>query len=412
MTAGTASFLSATEASSPRADAARSHAVSARPMKPTVLHFISSIGGGGAEAMMMNLVETMHGGPWRTVVVAVDARPWPEQSQKMRELADAFYDLKSDAYLRKDTLRELHRIIREENPDIVQTWMHHADLIGGLTARIAGARHVVWSIHCREIHRNPGDSDLKMALLRGAMSVSSWFVPQRIISCSQAAIEDHSARGYPRSKMTWIPNGISTERFRPSSEAGAAVRRELGLPQDAPVIGYAGRFHEMKQLDVFFKAAALLQTRVPSAHFVLCGGTQDQLTPEASAAFASMTDASKVHFAPFRPDTERFYPALTLFTLSSRTEAFPMTLLEAMACGAPCAATDVGDCAAIIGDRSFVAPAGDASALADAWQRIVSLDDRARTALSATLRERVVNEFSIARTARRYAALYSQILDC
>ena len=169
MTAGTVSFLSATEAPQPRTEAAHSRAVSARMMKPTVLHFISSIGGGGAEAMMMNLVETMRGGPWRTVVVAVDARPWPEQSQKMRGLADAFYDLKSDAYLRKDTLRELHRIIREENPDIVQTWMHHADLIGGLTARIAGARHVVWSIHCREIHRNPGDSDLKMAVLRGAI---------------------------------------------------------------------------------------------------------------------------------------------------------------------------------------------------------------------------------------------------
>ncbi len=288
--------------------------------------------------------------------------------------------------------------------------MHHADLVGGLSARLAGVRHVVWGVHCREIHRNPGDGPVKMMLFRAGLSLLSRCVPRRIVSCSAAAIEDHAGRGYPRRKMPWIPNGICTRTFSPPADGGATARRELGLPADVPVVGFAGRFHEMKQLGVFLRAAALLQSRMPQAHFVLSGGGAEDLDAAAQSALTAMPRRGQVHLIPFRANLAQFYPALSLFSLSSRTEACPMTLLEAMSCGVPCAATDAGDCAAILGDARCVAPVGDAAALAAVWENLLVSGAGDAAAQRHALRSRVEESFSITRAARDYAALYASLL--
>jgi glycosyltransferase involved in cell wall biosynthesis len=410
MNADSASFRGTMSAPSVRA--ARDAAAGARAAdrRPTVLHFIPSVGGGGAESMLINLVEAMNGSGWRTVVVAVDARPWPARAARLREITHAFHDLESPALLHAPVQRRLRSVIRAVKPDVVQTWMHHADLIGGLNARLAGVRNVVWGIHCRETHRNPGDGALKTSLFRSALSLLSHVVPRRIVSCSSAAIEDHAARGYPRRKMRWIPNGICTRTFSPPADGGLAARRELNLPDEVPIVGFAGRFHEMKQLGVFFQAAALLQARMPRVHFALCGGTVENLDDAAREALATLPRPGQAHFMPFRADMARFYPALSLFSLSSRTEACPMTLLEAMSCGVPCAATDAGDCAALLGDAACVAPVGDAAALARAWENILKAGADERAATREALKHRVEENFSIARAARDYAALYTSFL--
>lgn len=381
-----------------------------RDSRRTALHFIPGIAGGGAETMLGNLVENMHDGAWRNVIVAVDARPWPDQARRLRGVTSAFYDLKASGTLRPGVIRELRKIIREVKPDVVQTWMHHADFVGGITARLCGVRNVVWSIHCREIHRNPGESALRHSLFRTALRLASKFVPRKIISCSAAAIEDHAANGYPRQKMEWIANGICTDKFSPQPGEGLVLRQQLGLPADAAVIGYAGRFHEMKQMETFLRAAALTLQKNPAAYFVLCGGEESSLTDEAKSALSLLSDRSRIRFAPFRANMERFYSALTIFSLSSRTEACPMTLLEAMACGIPCAATDVGDCAALLGSRDFIAPPGDAFALSAAWEHVLSLSDDARQDLSTRLRKRVVSQYSIGGCARRYEAAYDALV--
>jgi glycosyltransferase involved in cell wall biosynthesis len=272
-------------------------------------------------------------------------------------------------------------------------------------------RKVVWSIHCREIHRNPGDSNLKIALFRQALVLSSRFIPTRILSCSAAAIEDHVAIGYPRSKMRWIPNGIDAERFKPDIDAGLDTRAALHLPPNAPVIGYVGRFHEMKDLPTFLRAAALLQARVPEAHFVLCGGVEVEMSAEERGLLAQLPRRDQVRFDSFRPDPWRLYPALNVFSLSSRTEACPMTIMEAMSCGVPCVTTDVGDCGRLLEGVGQVVPMRDAAALASAWEETLRLGPTARADLSQQSRQRVLEHFTIAQAARHYADTYAQLVE-
>lgn len=371
----------------------------------TVAHFIAAPGGGGAEAMLGNLVASMDTAHWRTVVILVNGHGWPEAVEKLRAAGAEVHDLQSTAFLCRKTLAALRGLLRRIKPDVLQTWMHHADFVGGWCARMAGVRHVVWGIHCREIHRNPGDSNLKMAVFRRLLAASSRLVPTRIISCSAAAIQDHTRMGYPRDRMTWVHNGISTARFRPDAEARSAVRQELRVPADAPLVGYVGRFHEMKNLSTWLKAAALLQARRPDTHFWLCGGMDWELDDCARAALSVMPRRNQVHFTDFRPDPERVYPALDIFSLSSRTEACPMTVMEAMACGVPCVTTDVGDCALLLEGAGRVAPARQPEALEQAWEQVL-----AAPPATDAVRQLAVERFDIGVAARAYERVYREVV--
>ena len=312
--------------------------------RPAVLHFIASIDGGGAEAMLRSLVTRTDHQRWRVIVVAVDARSWPGATAFLKEHCDAFYDLESPKFLNRQTTSGLCRILRAEKPDLVQTWMHHADLVGGVIAKLMGVRRVIWSIHCREIHRSPGDSELKSSLLKGALAIASRIVPDTIVSCSQAAIEDHRKRGYPTKRMRWIPNGIDILRFQPNAKA-----------RNLPIIEH-------------------------------------------------------VHFLPFRPDPESLYPAMDVFTLTSRTEACPMTVLEAMACGVPCVTSDTGDCGLLLDGRGELVAPGDNHGFQKAWTRMLKLSRGSDDTLAKCLRQRVIDHFSIPRAAAAYQDLYAELV--
>ncbi len=377
----------------------------------TVLHFIPAIGGGGAEAMLCNLVEAMDRQRWRSIVVTLNAKSWPQAEQRLRQAGAEIHDLDAPAFLRWPVLSQLVALIRRLKPDIVQTWMHHADLVGGWCARIAGVRNIVWGIHCREIHRNPGDSEGKVALFVKALALSSRILPRRIISCSAVAMADHEALGYARRKMLWIPNGIRTDQFVPDAAARQRTREELALPQEAPVIGFVGRFHEMKNLPLFFAAVKGLQARMAGVHWVLCGSTVEELDAVSLATYQSLPAPQQVHFVPFRPDPQALYPALDVFTLTSRTEACPMTIMEAMACGVPCVTTDVGDCARLIAETGSTVPSGDAVSLADAWQQALSESPVLKSIRQTAARQRAEEVFAIQQAASAYSKLYEEVLQ-
>jgi glycosyltransferase involved in cell wall biosynthesis len=177
------------------------------------------------------------------------------------------------------------------------------------------------------------------------------------------------------------------------------------------VIGYVGRFHEMKDLPTFLKAAALLQARVPEAHFVFCGGVEVEMTAEERELLAQLPRRDQVRFDSFRADPWRLYPALNVFSLSSRTEACPMTVIEAMSCGVPCVTTDVGDCSRLLEGVGQVVPLRDAAALAHAWEETLRLGPSARADIAQHSRQRVLERFTIAQAARQYAETYAELVE-
>jgi glycosyltransferase involved in cell wall biosynthesis len=172
------------------------------------------------------------------------------------------------------------------------------------------------------------------------------------------------------------------------------------------------RYNPQKDHVNFIRAARIYHQTSPQTHFILCG---EGLTWENIPITAEIDAAelrSHFHLLGRRDDMPSVFSALNLHVLSSAYgEAFPNVLGEAMACGVPCVATDVGDSSFLIGDTGMVVPPKDPQALADAWDRLLHLSAEERLSLGERARQRVQQLFSIVQIAHRYEDLYDQILD-
>src|SRR5690349_5492529 len=142
--------------------------------------------------------------------------------------------------------------------------------------------------------------------------------------------------------MEVIYNGIDSDIFRPKAEARSALRSRLGLPPDAVLIGMAGRLHRHKDHKTFFAAARLLRAEFPQVHFILCG---EGMVAHHHRLAREVADGleGRCHLMGLQRNMQAFYAALDIAANSSLSEAFPLAVGEAMACGIPCVVTKVGD---------------------------------------------------------------------
>jgi glycosyltransferase involved in cell wall biosynthesis len=301
-------------------------------------------------------------------------------------------------------LGELVQRLRRLKPDVVQTWMYHADLIGGLAARAAGVPAIVWGIR-NGAPDAPGTKWTTRAVARACATLSRR-IPTRIVFNSERAVGVHVRMGYDGAKAAVIPNGIELRHFRPDPQARADVRAELGIAREAPLIGLFARFHANKNLGGFFKAAGLLSARRPDVRYLLAGPGVD----DANASIRRWRNDAGVgavsHLLGMRTDVPRLMAALDIATSSSSSEGFPNVLAEAMACGIPCIATDAGDSSLILGDAGTVVPVGGMAELASAWHAFLALAPKERAAMGGRARARVTDLFEIGSVSRRYASLY------
>ena len=264
---------------------------------------------------------------------------------------------------------------------MVQTWLCRSNVVGGLAAKMIGVP-VVWGIHAATFDRHSSASSRAMVYLSAL--IARW-APATIISCSAAAALNHQKIGYPKSKIVLAPNGVGTERFRPDSSARTRIRSQLGVEADVFLVGMVARWHPQKDHKTLLAALALLsrQTGIPTAwKCVLVGDEMDDGNRELSRTLTSFGIKERVILAGVRHDIESIMCAIDLNVLSSLTEAMPNVVVEAMACGAPCVVTDVGDCAVLVGDTGWVVPPRSAERLAESSSRG---DERGATGRSRRL---------------------------
>lgn len=301
--------------------------------------------------------------------------------------------------------QRLIKHLRGSRPDIVQTWLYHADLVGGLAARAACVPRVVWGIHISRLDARGAKPTTLWTVRAGARL--SGLVPHKIICCAESAARLHAGMGYQANKMTVIPNGFDLQRFKPDAAARALVRHELGIADRTPLVGMISRFDPQKDHETFVRAAATLRSRLPEAKFLLCGEGSDWHNQKLVGWIEEQNLRDCFHLIGRRDDTPRLYPALDVLTLSSAYgEAFPMVVGEAMACGVPCVVTDVGDSGLLVGDTGRVVPVRDSGALAEAWNVVIGMTREAREALGSAARRRILSHYEIEAVAARYENLY------
>ena len=371
-----------------------------------VTHIISGLQADGAETVLHSITSRMDANRFENEVISLtDLGPMAERLAASGTPVRALGMRRGTANPLK--ILQLAEWLKKSKPQVIQTWMYHADLIGGSAAYLAEKLPVVWGIH----HTNLDPDQNKRTTIWTARACArlSRLLPERIVCCSEASRRAHARFGYAEEKMEVIPNGFDVRRFYPDVEAQRGLRQELGIAADVPLIGMAARFHIQKGHKNFIEAAASLHSRVPDVHYVLCGKNVDQNNTELSTWIEEAGLRNVCHLLGAREDMPRFFGALDIATSSSLSEAFPMAVGEAMACGTPCVVTDVGDSALIVGDTGKVVPADDPRSLAAAWEELLGTGPVVRQQMGRAARNRVEQRFNIGAIVERYQELYRQI---
>jgi len=373
-----------------------------------VLHIINDLATGGSEMMLYRLLSQMDRRICEPVVLSLI------KDGALRERIEALnvqvFSADMDAPLPSlAAIRRLMKLARQIKPDLIQGWMYH----GSLAAQFVRSRsrpkpRVLWGI-CNSFSAERNEKRATAALIKLGAVMSNR--PDGIVYVSHANRAQHETLGYKNANSCVIPNGFDTTLFAPSSAMRAEVRNELCVADNVVLIGMIGRFHPAKDHSNFLRAAALLIRDYKNVRFVLCGKGVDSHNSSINALVNELGISEKLLLLGERQDIPRILSALDVASSSSSNEAFPNVVGEAMSCGVPCVATNVGDVAWLLGETGIIAPPRNSEAIAQGLEKLIEIGPEGRRVLGEAARTRIIDHFSIESVAKRYESLYQQTVE-
>jgi len=314
--------------------------------------------------------------------------------------------------LKLQNLIQFQSIIKKYQPDLIQGWMYH----GNLAANIAGyiirksKPIVVWNVR-HSLYSLTNEKFLTKLIIK----ISKWFSYKvdTIIYNSQVSRRQHESFGFSKKFSLIIPNGFDTNIFRPDLNQKKIMRKQLGIPEKALVVGHVARFHPMKDHFNFLKAAVkvIQNFNRNKVYFLLIGRGVTIQNPVFSKNIPNEL-INRFYLMGERDDIPKLMQTMDIFCLSSKWgEGFPNVVGEAMASGIPCVVTDVGDCAYIVGDTGIIVPPSNSEALAQGLLKMLNKSEEERKALGKAARIRIKNYFSLEKVVKTYEKLYINLIS-
>ncbi len=361
-----------------------------------VMHVITDLDVGGAERMLVSyLTADRSSAPACFVVSLLSGGVFAEW---LRRSGLTVHEMKMGRVIGNFlSFFRIAEIIRQEKPDVIQSWMYHADLVSTLALLLSGRirkTRLYWGVRCSDM-----DTSKYRVTLRIAIWACSWlsWVPHGIIANSFAGMQVHKDLGYASENFFVIPNGVDAERFAPDARLREEVRRELDIPDGAFAVAMVARRDPMKDHETFIKAL----DKIPGAIGVLPGKGTDELS-----------DQPNLRRLGVREDIERIYAACDIVCLCSAFgEGFPNVLVEGMAAGLAPVATDVGDCARILGDVGEIVPPCNVEAFARAVENLIRLGREKVVERGAIARKRIQAEYALERAVEKFDSVYREVVS-
>lgn len=370
-----------------------------------VLHIITSLSDGGAEAVLYRMCKFDKSNT-HTVISLMNEQKYVPMLKKIG--INVFTLNFSNRRVNLKGMVKLYRIIKQIEPDVVQTWLDHADLVGGVIAKFAGKKNIVWGVHHSELKR--GESKLSTIFISRINALMSYFIPRKIIYCAEESRKSQEKIGYKKSKGMIVFNGYDWKGFKPDTSIEPSLRNELSIDCDTFLIGHVGRYDPQKDLGNLIDAFSILHKKNLKFQASIVGTELDKENSELVASIKKHDLCMHIHLLGRRDDIEVVMNGIDLFVLSSVSEAFPNVINEAMLCGTPCVTTDVGDSKFIVGETGWTVRPKDSMALADAIIKAYyekNSNSSSWMQRKAACRKRVEDNFSIDIMIENYKKVWS-----
>src|SRR5215217_4866492 len=362
-----------------------------------LLFLIAALNRGGAERQLTLLIKGLDRARFEVTVVTI--YDGGELRGEIENLAgvDVLSLHKKDRWDIVPPLWRFAQIVRRVKPQIVHGYLDTANVLALLPGKTVGAR-VVWGIRASDVDFSLYER--RSAWIDRLAAKLSRFADLIVVN-SHAGKRHHSAHGYESKRLVVIPNGFDAGQFYPDDGARQRMRSAWGIAEDECLIGLVARLDPIKDHQTFLRAAAMLSGEGCNVRFVCIGDGPASFREELQALARDEGLSDRLLWAGEQKDMRAVNSALDIATSSSLSEGFSNTIGEAMACGVPCVVTDVGDSAILVGGTGLVVPPKEPAAMSEAWKRLLDMPVAERAELGRAARERITNDYSVERLARR-----------
>jgi glycosyltransferase involved in cell wall biosynthesis len=297
-------------------------------------------------------------------------------------------------------VRAVAQYARAVQANVIHAHLPLAGIVARLAGRLAGIP-VVYTEHNLQERYHP--------LTRWANTLT---LPWCDCVLGVSAEVTRSALRHVRKPIEAITllNGVNTGSFDPMLFNRTAVRLQLGLPAEAPIMGTVAVFRQQKRLDDWLLLAEAVWQLLPEAHFVILGDGPCQAALQEQVRRQDMK--KQVHFPGRLPDVRPWLAAMDVYVMTSAFEGLPIALLEAMSMTLPVAATAAGGIPEVVrdGKEGFLVPVGQAQRLLEPIVQLLQ-NPHVRTAMGKAARQRVEEAFSVKRMVRELEHIYEQVCN-
>lgn len=375
-------------------------------MTKKIVHLITGLGQGGAENMLYKIIS--HTDKTKCDMIVISIRSEDVFSEKIRQLGIPVYHLNAKKITIISALYQYIKIIKKFKPDIVQAWMYHANMFAMLARPFLAKHDIYFNIRaCLDcVTENE-------KLTKCVIKMNAWlsrFV-DIVINNSTLSQTQHRRFGFRNKRDIYIGNGFDLSQFRPSADLYYQFRQQHQLSPTTKIIAIFARYHPIKNHIAFLEMARRLSQQQTNIIFLMAGSNVDHNNQLLSKHINEFNLDTKMILVG-NVDVAKYMPVCDVIVSPSLSEGFSNVLGEAMACGVPCVAYDVGESANILNEYGYIVPLNDIDGLIRSTQNILQLDTESYHFLSEHCRKHIQHHFSLSSIAKQYETIYLGLKPC
>ena len=367
-----------------------------------IIHIVTGLGDGGAEHTLFKIckhdIKNKH--------IVISFKRYGKYFSLLNKLGIKVYCLNA-SFFSIHKFFFLIKLLQSLKPDIVQTWLVHADFIGSIAARLAGIKRILWNVRYSNIEINK--SKLTTILIIKVLAKLSYIIPEIIVIVSKKAKKIYESKGYDKRKLRFIPNGYDSSTLKVSKSQKIDFQKKIKTKKKIPLIGYVARYDPLKDHLNLLNALSLIRLKGKDFFCILVGSNINKNKILINEIKKLKLNNCIRLLGPVK-NVSKVMDLLDIHVQSSASEGFPNVVAEAMAHKTPCVVTNVGDSSYIVGKTGWVVPSNDSVKLAKAIETAFNeIGTKNWNKKCNEARVRIKQKFSLSKMIKSYNKVWIKV---